>query len=573
MSGQVLIVSSDLGFARPLVSLVEDVGGYQTALANNQAAALEAARHGNYGLVIVDVSPSDDQSRALCYELNRICENSYFLIVLPKNTTTCPAFPGLPVVDCLLRPFYPEDLLEAVRGALDPAPEDRPVQSQSNPSPERSCVTGETATVQPQSLPRDESQPFIFLRESADFSQLLESCVHASQAIGVLVVCGEQLSVSGGKLQQGVVDELSRFVMERLNNQGSGRKSDLVWYTRSSLVDDEYLLYVTKLVGAYYLALVYERDTSFGIVRRGARTLRQALMDAPEAVTPEQISPEEQPVISTPRSPEPSGVDENEIEEPVPPLFLFDEVPPPTPEGYQGFLPQHGEMQWPWELDELVDEEVDAAAGRSEHFAPPRTRSSERRAANAPRQEDIRAQEKKQSSAQVDVGVNGVGWLQEAAQTSPGFAASAAAQDGRSPLQINADSPVYHELYFTCVLAPRMPGHQLNGEMAANLSDWMRALALAFDWRLEHLLIRPNYLHWVAKVTPQISAKSLIRLVRRHTNQQIFKRFPQLARENPSEDFWAPGYLVMTGSNVLPSRTIAEFIAHVRRYQGASSSA
>jgi len=46
-----------------------------------------------------------------------------------------------------------------------------------------------------------------------------------------------------------------------------------------------------------------------------------------------------------------------------------------------------------------------------------------------------------------------------------------------------------------------------------------------------------------------------------------------LARENPSEDFWAPGYLVMTGSNVLPSRTIAEFIAHVRRYQGASSSA
>ena len=44
--------------------------------------------------------------------------------------------------------------------------------------------------------------------------------------------------------------------------------------------------------------------------------------------------------------------------------------------------------------------------------------------------------------------------------------------------------------------------------------------------------------------------------------------FPRFKKENPSGDFWAPGYLIMGGSQPPPARLIKDFIAQTRQRQG-----
>jgi REP element-mobilizing transposase RayT len=58
--------------------------------------------------------------------------------------------------------------------------------------------------------------------------------------------------------------------------------------------------------------------------------------------------------------------------------------------------------------------------------------------------------------------------------------------------------------------------------------------------------------------------------VRELTSQRIFDEFPRLKDQNPSGDFWAPGYLVMTDSATLSEDRITDFIRNTRAWQGAT---
>jgi hypothetical protein len=59
-----------------------------------------------------------------------------------------------------------------------------------------------------------------------------------------------------------------------------------------------------------------------------------------------------------------------------------------------------------------------------------------------------------------------------------------------------------------------------------------------------------------------------MRIVRQRISVKIFDGFPRFNKENPSGDFWAPGYLIMGGSQPAPVQVIREFIAQTRQRQG-----
>jgi hypothetical protein len=48
----------------------------------------------------------------------------------------------------------------------------------------------------------------------------------------------------------------------------------------------------------------------------------------------------------------------------------------------------------------------------------------------------------------------------------------------------------------------------------------------------------------------------------------MFVEFPVLEEENPSGDFWAPGYLIMSGNQPPPGQLVKEFIRNTRKRQG-----
>jgi REP element-mobilizing transposase RayT len=123
-------------------------------------------------------------------------------------------------------------------------------------------------------------------------------------------------------------------------------------------------------------------------------------------------------------------------------------------------------------------------------------------------------------------------------------------------------------LTYTCLLVPRMPQHQLTRDLANHLSEWMGQLCLAFGWRLEQLSIHLDHIQWIVAAPMTTTPAYLVRTLRQHTSQRIFTDFPSLARENPSGDFWAPGYYIASGSQIIQLHLVMKFIDQIREQQG-----
>jgi REP element-mobilizing transposase RayT len=68
-------------------------------------------------------------------------------------------------------------------------------------------------------------------------------------------------------------------------------------------------------------------------------------------------------------------------------------------------------------------------------------------------------------------------------------------------------------------------------------------------------------------IAPDASPESAVRTLDKHLSQRIFEEFPRAAKENPSGQFWAPGFLIVTGS--LPTGAqVSEHIQQTRARQG-----
>jgi len=123
-------------------------------------------------------------------------------------------------------------------------------------------------------------------------------------------------------------------------------------------------------------------------------------------------------------------------------------------------------------------------------------------------------------------------------------------------------------LNYTCVLIPRLPGHFLTGELSEKLAHWVQQLCLAFGWRLEGISLRPEYLQWTVQVTPSISPGNVVKIIRQRTSDYIFRQYDALSQENPSGDFWANGYLIVSGAQPPSVSLLRDYIAQTRRRQG-----
>jgi len=126
----------------------------------------------------------------------------------------------------------------------------------------------------------------------------------------------------------------------------------------------------------------------------------------------------------------------------------------------------------------------------------------------------------------------------------------------------------FASLSYTCIMLPRLPNHMLTGRLARKLAEWLKQICLAYGWRLEAQSVRPEYFQWTVQVSPVISPSSLVRLVRLQTSQRIFGSFGRYAVQIPSGDFWAPGYLIISGSQPPDTGLLRDYIQQTRKRQG-----
>jgi REP element-mobilizing transposase RayT len=118
---------------------------------------------------------------------------------------------------------------------------------------------------------------------------------------------------------------------------------------------------------------------------------------------------------------------------------------------------------------------------------------------------------------------------------------------------------------FTCVLVPQLDEYSLNSDISILLRESLTQIAIAYGWLLENVVIHPTYIQWTIQIGPETSQGRMVRQIRQRTSQHIFERFPTLKTKSLTGNFWAPGYLAISGTETPPASYLDSFIQRNRR--------
>jgi putative transposase len=361
-----------------------------------------------------------------------------------------------------------------------------------------------------------EDSPPSWLVDVSLAAQYLARLSMESSAQAALIVSSGRLWAYAGELPQAAAEELSELASGYWQKNG---RSDLVRFVRLGAASGEYMMYATGLGWDMLLALVFDVETPFSKIRSQAAQLAEKLSQKPEA----------EDKLNTGASMSEAEEDqEDDLLLNLPPLL--EDVPPPTVttlgEGWTYIDPKDfSYVTAAYEAAPSQPEEIDDVEGLSPQ----------------PGEQLFHRTEQAESAPQT---------LEE---------------------EFKPVGPSVYQIYYACIMIPRLPQHYLTGDLAASLSGWLQQLCLAYGWRLTHLTIRPDHLHWIANVPPSTSPAYMLRQIRKLTSEYIFDDFPRLKRENPSGDFWAPGYLVTSSVQPISGKMVRNFIEHTRTHQGAST--
>lgn len=136
--------------------------------------------------------------------------------------------------------------------------------------------------------------------------------------------------------------------------------------------------------------------------------------------------------------------------------------------------------------------------------------------------------------------------------------------DSSKDILLESVQPGFYDLSYTCFLIPRIPSQKLIGDLADNLPQWLKEICASHDWKLEFVTINPNYFQWALWVLPTVPTGRIIQQVRSKTSELIFANFSKLKKGDASDDFWATGYLIISGIHPNPKEVIERYIRITR---------
>lgn len=512
MSVSVLVATPHTAFGELIRLSLEEGGDYQVRVVSTAREAAAAVINPYYRVVILDCDLPDLPLAEISAVLLHDHPGLKLVLIPPENNPEHPTVRDIPAHGYLSRPFYLPDLLDLL-ARLD----------------------GEETPLPPV---LDESLPE-WVDESA-----LERLLSNSTAEGGMIAHRNGAQV----VRTPAVDALQSQI-QRLWEMPE--PSDVVRFARLSEELGERILYVTAISPQVALGLVYPLKTPLSRIRAEAlqmsRTLANGVPHAPveSSPAPQPQTAPQKPAIAPAEEPLPE--EENTGEEALPELLsladLLGDVPPPDPQPGGEWVPEI-DLSLPRVEAELPTPLV------SEAPAPPAEASLP--AEPAPRQPDTAETLPALLPEEEELAVNHATIL----------------PDLTSIQQIEPVSTSFSQIFYTCVLIPRLPSHFLTGTLGEQVSQRVQQLCLAFGWRLEGIAVRPQYMQWSVQVSPSIAPASVIRVIRQRTSSFIFEHFPALAEENPSGDFWASGYLIVSGPQPPSPRLLRDYIEETRRRQG-----
>ena len=513
MATFVLIASPTTAFGELIRLTLEGEGNYRATRVSTGCEALAQCQSTPFTLAILDADLSDLPLPDLFTAVQKLRPGIRLILVPPNSDPNNPTLAGLPSHGYLSKPFYLPELMNIVTRALqdqEAHPEAQPAAgvrpAGTTPIPQK-IPSSAMDGVSPRRLPSKPIAP----TAPAWLQDVTRAAQHLTR-LSLETSALAALIIRDGQLWA-YAGQLSQPAAQELAQTVAhywerGNGSDLARFVHLNATDGDYMLYATAVSGDMALAMVFDIEIPFSKIRSQASHLARSLASPPSI---ELLQPAVK--AAQPPAPSPTEADQPDGEEPLDLSNLtplFNDVPPSMP----GQLPPS--------------------------LAP-----------------DVR----KPVSVQPQVAQPEV----TMPVTTPVPLPVQATQEGLEPA-----SPAICKLTYACMLLPRMPQHSIEGSLAQRLSEWTQQLCLAYGWRLERLVVNPDYVEWVINVPPTASPSTMMRILRQQTSMRIFADFPAFGRDNPSGDFWAPGYLIMSSGQLPSESLVKDFIKQTRLRQGVS---
>jgi REP element-mobilizing transposase RayT len=531
MATSLLVVTPSPAFGETIRASLEETGSYQVFVVSNKVPAIVRAEEEACRMAFLDLDLGEQWVEDIGAALRTVMPNMKLFVLAGEETP--PPFDSIRPWTLIRKPFHLPDVLSTLaRPTIAPSPT-KPVTSPLGPLP--------------------------WLRDADAAARQLTRLTLESSSQAALITREHKVWAYAGELSRAAADEVARVIERNWDNETDG---DLLRFTRLETTRAEHILYATRIGRGTLLGLVFDAETPFGTIRSQAGKLATLIERERDSEEVEAVAPT--PLKWTPATPPPPPPEkteaemeaEQEEEAPVPAISdILRDVPRPDPATAERVAASEDRVPSP---EPGKEREAELPAAEGEALRQPEPSSLAETRVSKP-------QERKRPEVAPPAGGFG-----ESEATLPhslvGFAGPGA--DARRISLEPVHAGVYH-LTYACLLLPRFPDDFLTGDVADKLSEWMPITCVAFGWRLEFLAVRPEYLQWVANVPPATSPGYVMRIMRQQTSQKLFSAFPSLKKDNPSGDFWAPGYLIMGGTQPHPSQLVKDYIKQVRRRQGS----
>lgn len=535
MTVPILVVTPNAGFGELVGQILSETGDYVLSMAVNPDDALAMMAVQKPALLLLELDQEVEAVKELLEQTSGQSPKVLLILIASEALVEEGAFESFQPDGVLAKPVYLPDLVSKVEEVI----ENSEMRNIKLPAPAVKTVQNE-----PPASSTEVDQAPVWLSDVNLAAQHLTRLTLESASQASLITRGDKIWAYAGELPRPAAEELARTVSEHFTNGGG---SDLARFIRLEQTGGEYMLYATGLGGDYVLSAVFDAEMPFSKIRAQASNLAVALSTPPPQEEDQEVEVSE---------------DEDEFDDESQPMALWpllDDVPPPIPNDW---VPETKLKKTEEEslLDELLDDALQDEFSSETVAVPSFSRPAIQDGPTQPEGEETAA----------------------AAQSTPPDGQMDETQESHSrryddpddlpeledEFEVEPVSPSMYNLTYACVLIPRFPHHHLTGEMAKRLTDWITHLCVAFGWRLEMLSVRPEYMQWLVNVPPNTSPGYLMRTIREHTSRRMFVEFPETEADNPSGDFWAPGYLILGSPQPPPASLIQEFMQNTRTRQG-----
>ena len=546
MAENLLVVTPSPNFGEKFRRSLQDTDAYRVYIANNKAAAVVRADEEACKLAFLDSDLGEQWVEEIGQSLRTVIPGIQ-LFILANDNEIPPALDSIRPWTLVRKSSNMSDLFNSTGKA---------------PTMNLSPIT--------QELP--------WLSDVSKAAQHLTRLTLESSSQAALITRDSELWAYAGQLSQAAAKELAQTLGK---NWSAQKGSDLLRFVRLESTKAEHMLYATELAQNVLLAMVFDAETPFSTIRSQASQLVTSLS---ENETKEEKN--ERPALPKASSKTGSASTKNEVVDEedddniaIPAISeILTDIPTPNPKPIAKTPPVEVK---PASVPDRKRTPVDPGETRRSIFSRESSvpvplkdllladQPTDLDQASSPHSQsleelEVTAPSKSQPRPQTPVRSPKPGELDETRPHSINEVA------GRIVLE-PASAGVY-QLTYACLLVPRFTSHYLTGDIADRLSEWLPNICIAFGWRLEYLAVRPEYLQWVVNVSPATSPGYLMRIMRQQTSEKIFAEFPRLKKENPSGDFWAPGYLIMSGTQPHPPQLVKDYIKQIRTRQGTDKS-